>query len=260
VAEAKVPLIYISYGMKKSGSTLAFELTRAILERNRCPQKRLPKTAVPARFKINFVGELFAPQLEAIEREAAALGYPVVLKTHAGPTPDVLAWVEQGRMIGHCVYRDPREMALSALDHGARARARGHRAFAQLVSVDDAIRSLRKQVPCFVAWSRLPGFMRIYYDDVAFDTQAVVRRLCAQMALDADPAKVERQVKSWRFTQYNKGVPGRAREMDPADSERILREFRSFYEEFIDSRHAPAKPLEPTPLPLQRLWNRIRSF
>ncbi len=260
MAEAKAPLIYISYGMKKSGSTLAFELTRAILEQNRCPQKRLPRAVVPGLFKINFVGELFAPQLETIEREAAALGYPVVLKTHAGPTPDVLAWVEQARIMGHCVYRDPREMALSALDHGARSRARGDRDFAHLMSADDAVRSLHKQVPRFVAWSRLPGFMPLYYDDVAFETQAVVRRLCAQMGLDADPAKVERRAKSWRFTQYNKGVPGRAREMDPADSERILQEFRSFYEEFIESRPAPAKPLEPTPLPLQRLWNRIRSF
>jgi hypothetical protein len=265
VAEAKGPLIYISYGMRKSGSTLAFELTRAILEQNGYWQKRLSRNAVPSDAAINFVHRLSAARLERIESEARSLGYPIVLKTHVAPTRDVEAWVRSGRIQGHCVYRDPREMALSTMDHGRRARANGEQAFAGIETLDDAIRDIRRQVPWFRAWARLPGFTPLSYDQVAFDTQATVRLLCEQIGLAADPAEVERIAKTTRFTQYNKGVPGRAKELAPEDGARILEEFRGFYEEFIEARPAPAgveavppdvNPQAPA-LPLRKLWRVI---
>ena len=257
MAEAKRPLIYISYGMRKSGSTLAFELTRALLERSGFKQKRLPQAVVPGDASINFVHRLSEAQLEGIEREARARGGPIVLKTHQPPTPAVEAWLRAGRIQGHCVYRDPREIALSLMDHGRRARASGDSAFANIHTLDDALKDVRRQVPHFMSWVRLPGIIPLYYDDVAFDSQDVVRRLSAQTGLAADPAKVERRVKSWRPTQYNKGVPGRAREMSPQDSARVIEQFRDFYAEFIDPR-PPRKPIQAKPLRLRRLWNWLR--
>jgi hypothetical protein len=257
VAEAKGPLIYISYGMTKSGSTLAFELTKAILDLHGFAQIRLSRDAIPTDVVENFVPRLSGAQLEAIAHEVAALGYPIVLKTHQPPSPEVIAWVEEGLIQGHCVYRDLREIALSMMDHGTRARGKGDRAFAKIMSVDDALKGIRRQVPFFRQWAQLPGFMPLYYDDVAFETQATVRRLCAQLALEADPAQVERIAKTERFTQYNKAVPGRAREMNPEDAERILRDFRSFYDEFIETRSTTSKPLQTAP-PIRQLLRLTR--
>jgi hypothetical protein len=259
VAEAKGPLIYISYGMRKSGSTLAFELTRALLERSGFKQKRLPQAVVPGDASINFVHRLSEAQLEAIEREARALGSPIVLKTHVGPTRAAEAWLRAGRIQGHCVFRDPREIALSMLDHGRRARASGDRAFADIETLDDALMGIRRHVSRFVRWAQLPGIIPLYYDDVAFASQDVVRRLCAQTGLSGNPTKVERRAKSWRPTQYNKGVPGRAKEMSPEDSARVLEEFRDFYAEFIDNRPAPQEPMKAQPMRIRRLWNWLRS-
>jgi hypothetical protein len=247
------PLIYISYGMPKSGSTLAFELTKVILELNGFKQKRLSRAAIPTDEPVNAADALNAANLEAIEREAAALGYPIVVKTHHALTPDVRAWIAEGRIHGHCVYRDLREIALSMMDHGARARARGRKAFSAIGSIEDALRNIRRQVPVFQDWARQPGFVPLYYDDVAFETQATVRRLCAQMKLEADPARVERRVKRWRFTQYNKGVRGRFHEMAPQDGERILREFQAYYEAFIH----PHGPPPPPPEPERGLWGKL---
>ncbi len=243
-------LIYISYGMWKSGSTLAFELTRAILEQNGYPQTRLSQSGISIDERINFVPELYTPELEAIEQEARARGYPIVLKTHARPTDDVKIWAAQGRIIGHCVYRDAREMALSLMDHGARSRAEGKKSFAHVKNLDSAILSIHKQVPCFQEWVRLPGMMPLYYDDVAFDTAATVRLLCRQLGLKADPRQVARIAKTEQFTQYNKGVRRRFREMAPEDGERVLQEFRSFHEEFIEPRSHH---------PLRRLWGQLRQ-
>jgi hypothetical protein len=266
VAQAEGPLIYVSYGMRKSGSTLAFELTKAILEQNGFPQPRLSRQAVPSDAGINFVHQLSQAQLEAIEAEARALGSPMVLKTHVAPTPEAAAWVAAGRIRGHCVYRDPREMALSTLDHGRRARERGEQAFANIETLEDAIADIHHQVPNFLEWVRLPGFLPLFYDDVAFDTRSTVRRLCRQLGLKADPDEVERIAKQERFTQYNKGVPGRAKELPPEDGERILEAFRDFYEEFIPDRAGPP-PAAPAPSeppragalkPTDRIWNLLR--
>ena len=58
------PLIYISYGITKSGSTLAFQLARTILDLAGFAQVRLSDTAtVPGR-RINFV-ERITPAIEA---------------------------------------------------------------------------------------------------------------------------------------------------------------------------------------------------
>ncbi len=261
MAGTRGPLIYISYGIMKSGSTLAFELTKTILEQNGFSQKRLSRRAIPTAARMNFVPTLTIEQLEAIEREAERLGYPIVLKSHQSPGPAVEEWAREGRIQGHCVYRDLREVALSMMDHGSRSRAKQRSAFSRIDSLDEAIRSIRKQVPRFREWAQLPGFLPLYYDDVAFDTQATVQRLCRQMGVDADPARVERHVKGWRRTGYNKGVPGRHREMAPEDSARILQEFRDFYGDFIESRPAPERPLQPAPLPLiTRLLNRLRQI
>jgi hypothetical protein len=271
VAEAKRPLIYISYGMTKSGSTLAFELTRALMEQNGFRQKRLSQEAVPSEAKINFVHRLSEAQLEAIEREARALGSPIVLKTHVGPTRAAEAWLRAGRIQGHCVFRDPREIALSMLDHGRRARASGDRAFADIETLDDALMGIRRHVSRFVRWAQLPGIIPLYYDDVAFASQDVVRRLSAQTGLAADPAKVERIAKHEQFTQYNKGVPGRAKEMSPEDSARVTGQFPDFYAAFIDPRRASAgtapapAPVRPGPPrllglpPPGAIWRRIRG-
>jgi hypothetical protein len=240
---AKTPLIYISYGITKSGSTLAFELTKTILEENGFPQKRLSDDAIRTKAVENFVHRLSSEQLEIIEREVKALGYPIVLKTHQRLSPAVQDWVREGRIHGHCVYRDLREVVVSMMDHGSRARAEGSAGFSKIQSFNDAIRSLRMQLPRFLEWVRLPGFLVLYYDDIAFNTQATIGQLCAQLGLDADPARVEQITKQERFIQYNKGVPGRAKELDPEISKRVVDEFRDFFDEFIHKNHKPEPPV-----------------
>jgi hypothetical protein len=231
----RTPLIYISYGITKSGSTLAFHLAKAILDMAGFGQNRLSDAATMPGRLINYVERIGESQMEAIGRETEALGYPIVIKTHAPPTPAVRAWIAAGRVQGHCVFRDPRDIALSLMDHGARSRARGKEAFAGIISLDDALREIRLQVVFFREWARCPGFLPLGYDDVAFDTQAAVVRICAQLGVDVDPAEVERVAKTERFTQFNKGIRSRhRREMASEDSARIRSEFQDLIGEFCD--------------------------
>lgn len=246
------PLIYISYGMTKCGSTLAFKLTKSILD-----QAGFVQPAISSSTMISYVAKLDRSHLESIEQEARSLGYPIVLKTHAPPTRDVKAWAAQGRILGHCVYRDLREMALSLMDHGTRSRSKGKTTFSEIEDFDSALRTIRLQIPIFLEWVRLPGFIPLYYNNIAFDTYVTISQLCKQLALDVDPHKVEQVAKRKRGTQFNKGVPGRFREMSLEDSELILREFKNFHETFISPHGEPTQlPTEPT----QRLFRRLRML
>lgn len=235
------PLLYLSYGMQKAGSTLAFELTRAIYESNGVSQAQLPAALSQAASDVNYASRDALHDLEAIAAEARRRRGTIVLKTHVRPTDAVAAMLADGRAIGHAVCRDPRELVLSMIDAGAAARAKGATAFAHHETIDAALEKLRRNVRVFEAWAALPGVAPLHYDDVAFETRLTVLRLCDQIGLPADPAAIERRVKSERFTQFNKGLFQRWRaELASADADAIAAEFAAFIERYGDERRLRA--------------------
>lgn len=228
------PGLYLSYGVTKTGSTLAFELVRAILEQAGADQSRLPDGAVTPGHNINFFAGTVSDQVQRALEAAAGRGGLVAVKTHGRPESGARAAARRGRLIGHVVFRDPRDIVLSMLDAGARAREAGARAFSEIVTLDDALRTLERQVSRMNAWLELPGMMPLLYDRFAFDLPRSIRQLAGQLGVEADPDAVMAVVET-RFTQRNKAVPSRhEQEMDPADQRRVLERFGDVYARFRD--------------------------
>ena len=238
------PRIYFSYGMTKSGSTLAYELARAALVVSGCDQPRLSTAAVMDRKKLNFVAHLTEDNITALLKETEALGHMVVIKTHTRPDPPVIRLLQEGRAIAHAIYRDPRDMALSMVDHGDKSRAKGRPGFTEFVEPRDAIDNLRHQSNSLLSWLSLPGVKPLFYNDLAFDMEATTKAMMAHMGLDAPVAEVIQMATRDRFTQLNKGVPDRhIAEMDKDLSEEFRAEFAPFYAKLIDGRASlPAEP------------------
>lgn len=226
--------LYLSYGVTKTGSTLAFELVRAILDQAGVDQSRLPDGAVTPGHNINFFAGAVSDQVTAALEAAAGRGGLVAVKTHGRPESRARAAARRGRLIGHVVFRDPRDIVLSMLDAGVRARQMGARAFSEIVTLDDALRALERQVSRMNAWLEVPGMMPLLYDRFAFDLPRSVRQLARQLGVEADPDAVIAAVES-RFTQRNKAIPSRhENEMDPADQRRVLAQFGDVYARFLD--------------------------
>ncbi|MDW8397768.1 MAG: sulfotransferase domain-containing protein [Acetobacteraceae bacterium] len=226
------PGLYLSYGVTKTGSTLAFELVRAILEQAGADQSRLPDGAVTPGHNINFFAGAVSDQIPAALEAAASRGGLVAIKTHGRPESGARSAARRGRLIGHVVFRDPRDIVLSMLDAGARAREAQLRAFSEIVTLDDALRALERQVSQMQAWLEIPGMMPLLYDRFAFDLPRSVRQLARQLGIEADADAVIAQVEK-RFTQKNKAVPSRhEQEMDPADQRRVLERFGGVYARF----------------------------
>lgn len=233
------PLIYFSYGMTKSGSTLAYELARSAMVLSGHDQPRLSLSAVMNRKKLNFCAHIDADNMAAIRRETRAIGHPIAIKTHTRPDPEVVRALQSGEATAHAIYRDPREMALSMLDHGAKSRANGKPGFVEFVTLADTIDNIRHQSNSLKSWLSLPNVRPLFYDDFAFNMDETTPRILADLDLSPPLEDVMRMATKERFTQRNKAKPARyLTEMSPEDSARFEQIFAGFYQVLIKDRAA----------------------
>ena len=231
------PLLYFSYGMTKTGSTLAFELARSGLDLCGYPQDPVQLAGVATDARVNFVNTLPQAELENLARHVDKLGHPLALKTHARPPKNLAAMVENGTALVQVSYRDPRDMALSMLDHGTRARASGNQSFSELQTLDQTMDNIRQQFETLSLWLRLPHVLPLYFEDVGFSTKATATRILPRLGLNLDATTLAEVVHQHRFTQKNKAQALRyPEEMDAEQARAIAEEFAPFITRFITNR------------------------
>jgi len=241
-------MIVVSFGVRKSGSTLAAEMVRAVLELNGFPREVLPESLV-RRSDYNALDrwsdEAMARLVECTRGSAA------LVKTHGPPDPLTLAalfrHLELGDVKIHLVYRDPRDTVLSMLDERAK---RG-----KSCALDEVIDRLRANVRKLRRWGAFPA-LRLCYDDFAFDRALGPQLLADDLGLSVDPDEVWRLVEQ-RHTRRNVARPHRHRtEMAPevaAPIEAAVPDFLSLVEQgdlgFFD---------RPDPSPRRRRDRQVR--
>lgn len=219
-------MIVISYGLLKSGSTLAFEMTKAVLELNGNQQRRLPDGLVTEGQRVNFVRDLRDEDLERLVD--ATDGTTIAVKTHG--TPELLSpglvrsMLETGSLKIHVVIRDPRDIVVSMIDHSVRSRRNGSGAFSEIRSVDDAIARLAVQLDRMRRWGALSS-LKLRYEEFAFDPVAGPSAISGDLGMPADPGAVWARAQA-SFTQRNVAQPERyRRELWPSEVERVERAF-----------------------------------
>mgnify|MGYP001097424608 CR=1 FL=1 len=231
------PLIYFSYGMTKCGTTLAFHMVSEALSQAGYKQHRLPAHLMGPNKKLNFGQHYSDDQAAQLWEAVQAIGHPIAIKTHTRPDPAVVRLIQNGQAIAHACYRDPRDMALSMLDHGVRARANGKPAFAEIETLEDAKSGIRNQTDSLTAWLRLPNVLPMDFEDTAFDMQTTAQRILNQLDITGDPEKIVTAVLDGRFTQFNKGISQRHKtEMSQQDDHKFASEFSPFLTHLIDNK------------------------
>lgn len=124
------PKVVFSYGMTKSGSTLAFDLARTALELASFPHPLLPQDATGTARKVNFAGHLDDRNIEMLAEAVRSICHPIVVKTHTWPDPCVIGMI----------------------DRGDRSRSAGKAAFANIETLDDAMRDISSQIDSLAQW------------------------------------------------------------------------------------------------------------
>lgn len=225
-------MIIVSFGINKSGSTLAFEMTKAILELNGFPQARLDDHLLGTRWHhINFAPEWTDARLRSLIE--AANGTRIVVKTHAGPAAIssnlIVDSIEANELRVHVVYRDPRDTVLSMLDAGFRARRSGGRGPSAIRALDDAIERIGERLEGLRQWGSFRS-LKLCYEDFAFDGPAGPTVIAEDLGLEVDPPEVW-EIVNQAFTQKNVARPERYKtELSLDEIVRIERAFPLYLE------------------------------
>ena len=222
-------MIIVSFGLMKSGSTLAYEMARTILELAGEPQEFLGEDLVMPWPQLNFVQEWNDESLTALLQ--ATQGRRIVIKTHHSLAPVdaslIRSAVESGDMRVHVTYRDPRDIVLSMLDHGFRARTGTDLAFRDTFTVEDGMWLLAGQLLWIREWLALPS-LKLRYEDVVADAAYAPTAIAGDLGVDVDLEEAWRIV-SGRFTQQNEGLPERYKsDLWPDEIEKVERAFPLF--------------------------------
>lgn len=231
-------MLVLSYGVTKSGSTLAFELLKGALESAGHPQDLLPDTAVEPGHHVNFIDAVTPQKIQALQA-AIPEGRIIAVKTHTRLTRSNFAMLDAaaraGEIFVQTVARDPRDVCLSMLDAGTQARAGNLGAFKEFRELADAERSCKNQYRNYFHWASVSKALRLTYDQIVTDPDAAVARMSDQIGIFANPAQARHHAFEKAFTQKNKAVPNRwETEMKPQDAARIRKDLAAVWMRSLD--------------------------
>lgn len=205
-------MLVICYGMAKTGSTLAFELTKGVLASAGHDQGKVKNDGLRKRRGGNYIAELTQAAVTDIV-DAIEPGRIAAAKTHKCFEEEEFAWYEemqaQHKIQVVTPYRDPRDMCLSRVDHGARSRENGQDSHAQVEYLKDAARLVSNAIPKFRKWASLRGNLRLYYDTVAFSPDTAIDELERVPGVSASHEEAKRHAFEDSFTQMNKAQKAR---------------------------------------------------
>ncbi len=237
-------MLVLCYGMPKSGSTLAFELVRGVLQNAGHPQEtfineereahELAKTGPGAR---NFARALTREKIQGI-LEKIGPDRKIAVKTHSRMPEGSFSWLEDLYDSGHlrvvASYRDPREMCLSLLDAAARAEKNGFTAFAERNEMRYAAKGIERRIPHFREWGALKGALRLDYDTAAFLPDNAMDEIERTLTVTCDREAAKTYTFKTAYTQKNKAKPGRYRELDEKQNAELLERFDEFIRRVCD--------------------------
>ena len=249
-------MLYVCYGAKKSGSTLTYSLTRALLEKAGHPHIPLsPEDRRDYRRSgdaSNTVRD-WSDKVVAAALQKIPAHHIVSFRTHTGPSKAIAEAVRSGSAKVQISVRDPRDLALSMWDVLKRHRSMGReRPGRSLDSLPDILNHVERNVRSTLAWAQLGTPLVLNYEQTAFDPEASLAAICQDLGLTLAPdafRQIFDEVTSTRNAQQNRNVarPQRhADEMSQEDQEKFLSRFRDYYVRFLPHVEGIPEATSPT--------------
>ena len=151
-------------------------------------------------------------------------GNTFVVKTHEGPTPTARVLSALNVVKSVYIFRDPRDAAVSAFEHGLKLREAGETlAFARLGTLEAAILAAKTWCKIWEQWADFPVTLIVRYEDLIHDPISEMEKLVAYLGLDVSTEALINIVTNYQPEQadnrkvdllhLNKGVVGRYKEV-----------------------------------------------
>jgi len=217
-------LFVLSAGMPKSGSTLLSWYQKEIVE-HVFPvngQKQVEESIKEGH--IAGIGH-FVHNIEEEERlrklySLSTVHGPFVVKTHTPLTPDVQEFLEKHPVSVTYIHRDPRDIILSAIDHGRRIKGEGVSTayFSQFQTIDNSIPLVKDYCRTAIDWIS-SGLCEIYtYHDLITKPEDQIERFCRMISKSVDDQFVQELIDKYTVNQdpgvrqFNRGKASRFHE------------------------------------------------
>ncbi|MBZ9539948.1 hypothetical protein KGQ90_13515 [Modicisalibacter tunisiensis] len=224
--------IYFSYGMTKSASSFVYQLEEQIFKLSKYNLMKIPPEIRGNRAPENYVEPITDEKVQEI------LGWlpedaVTVIKTHGAPSKLACDLVNQGKAFASATFRDPRDIAVSLADHGARSREKGIADFANFVRPIDALPEIKNQLNRLNPWLNLSRCRAFSYDLIRSTPEAVVKKILDQVELEKISINdiLEPFQDRTKIIHYNVGSVGRYKE-HMTEKEEL--QFKSEFEELLN--------------------------
>lgn len=198
-------MLIISAGMQKSGSGYLYNLINdlSIAAGNadaRAIKHRRGLESIMQQHNNN-IGPLHPAKLLRLWWVSVKEG-DFAVKTHAHPTRGVKILNNAGLLkIIYC-YRDPRDVLLSAMDHGKKSLAEGTQDnFIRMTEFDTALRHVRGWVDIWKQFAAMPGVLMIKYEELIHNPLATMQAITQFLGFSlAEPVLHDIQ---WKYAKEN---------------------------------------------------------
>lgn len=232
-------MIVVSASMKKAGSGWYFNLTNDLLVAAGNESVR------DLRTRYGLDGLLKGGNCQVDLSYASRLprlvpplmrGQTFAVKTHGRPRFPLQSLMRLGLAKATYIYRDPRDVALSMIDHGRELRDEGNDAnvLARIETLEDALAHIRDDaIEIWTQWQNVGGVHMVRYEDLLTDTEGELRRLADYLELDvpastyqALTAKYDRRSKNDDHDEnlhFNAGIAARYRQALDEDARALCR-------------------------------------
>jgi len=236
-------MIVLCAGMQRAGTRWYFDLIHDLMVANGCPRA----LDVREKYGLSFLGtprcnlhRLSFRNMRRLDRISRS-GLTFLVKTHRRPSASVRHLMAGGRLKATYIYRDPRDVIVSALERGRSMREAGdarrfmglwpYRDFARLHTVSGALLWARWQLLTrWEGWMRCNGALVMRYEDLHADPHGQLKRVADFLDLDAPDELLEKIVADYQPDQwrekprfFNKGVTGRFRQVLSKDEQALCR-------------------------------------
>jgi len=228
-------MIVVSASMPRSGSLWYYRLTQDVLT-YAAIRNYIRSVDLRGIWGQNIGGSLHRFDWgQLFQLEKATKDGLITVKTHKAPSHVLRYFIGRGKVKATYIYRDPRDVIISALERGNSMREKGeakryfgigpYRTFARIKTLRGAILWVRWQLfPRWQKWQKCHNVLFVKYEDLVRDTSYQLKRLTDFFEIDLSDIQLEEIVKKyqpdgsdkldcyWRWgggKMFNKGVIGR---------------------------------------------------
>jgi hypothetical protein len=198
-------MVILSAGMPKSGSGYLYNILNALLVAAGNTDARQIKAGRNLedlmKWHNNNIGELSLQKLIRLWLISIQDG-SFAVKTHKGPKRSTKVLNTLGLLrIVYC-YRDPRDVLLSAVDHGKRIiEEGGNHTFAKMVDSDKASKKVKSWLGVWERYNDMTGVMMVKYEDMMEKPIENTKKMVAFLKISVTNEQLEDII--WKFSRDN---------------------------------------------------------